>query len=139
MKDVMGGVCPVRAFCGQGGRAFFRCGRPQLFWCKNFGFFEIYGVSVRTNGGRGVDLSHCGHEGRGQFCAYVFYELPLIQKFSTQACFKISPKARQTTMTKTSFKPYVYLLLMDIRSRGGHLPPPLWKIKVNHTKSNDLV
>jgi len=57
------GVCPVRTFCGQGGDssgAEFR-----TFWCKDIGFFEIYGVSARTGG----DFS--------RFCADVPYGRPL--------------------------------------------------------------
>jgi len=39
------------------GEGFFRCGRPHFLAQKNFGFFEIYGVSaLRTDkGGRGVE------------------------------------------------------------------------------------
>jgi len=53
-------VCPVRTFCGQGGKeGFFRCGRPHFFGENNFGFFEIYGVSARISGRGG--LSQCGN------------------------------------------------------------------------------
>jgi len=46
-----------------------------LFDAKNFGFFEIYGVSART---RGEGLSQCGHfsdkeANFSHFCANVFY------------------------------------------------------------------
>jgi len=44
----------------------------HTFWSKNFEFFEIYVVSVRTSEG-GVG---------GQFCAGVFYGRPLITIFS---------------------------------------------------------
>jgi len=49
----------------------------RTFWRKNFGFFEIYGVSARTRGEGG--LSQCGHftDKGGQFCADVFYGRPL--------------------------------------------------------------
>jgi len=57
------------------------------FGAKNFGFFEIFGVSARTMEEEG--LNQCGHfadKGReGQFlrfCADVFYGLPL--KVKTQ-------------------------------------------------------
>jgi len=40
-----------------------------LFGAKNFGFFEIYGVSVQTSG---VNIS--------RICADVFYEWALIVK-----------------------------------------------------------
>jgi len=56
-------------------RGFFRCRRPN-FYCKNFGFFESYGVIART---WGEELSQCGHfsDNRGvkffRFCADVFY------------------------------------------------------------------
>jgi len=45
----------------------------RTFWCKNFGFFEIYGMSARTR-----ELNQCGHfeDKKGvhfsRFCADVF-------------------------------------------------------------------
>jgi len=64
----------------------------RTFWCKNFGFFEIYDM-----------LSQCGHfsDKRGvrvnfsQFCADVFYGRPLINvkislAFSSYSLFKTS-------------------------------------------------
>jgi len=55
----------------------FRCGRPHFLMQKNFGFFEIYGVSART---WGKESSQCGHfsdEGVNfsRFCANVLYGL----------------------------------------------------------------
>jgi len=58
----------------------------RTFWCKNFGSFEIYGVSARTR-----ELSQCGHfsnkVGGGvnfsRFCADIFYGRPLTEQ-STQ-------------------------------------------------------
>jgi len=50
---------------GQGERGFFQIQTSALLSEKNFGFFEIYGVSTRTGG---KDLSQCGHfvdKGRG--------------------------------------------------------------------------
>jgi len=66
----------VRTFFGQKGEMrFFRC-RHWHFGAKNFGFFEIYGVSARTREKR--DLSQYRHftdKEEGQF--FVFYERPL--------------------------------------------------------------
>jgi len=50
------GVCPVRPLCGQGEGGVFQMRTSALFGAKNFGFFEIYGVSARAGG-----LSQCGH------------------------------------------------------------------------------
>jgi len=54
-------------------RGVFQMRTPSLFDAKNFGFFEIYGVSART---RGEGLSQGGHfsdkGGGGQFfCNFV--------------------------------------------------------------------
>jgi len=43
-----------------------------MFWCKNFEFFEVYGVFARTGG-----LSHCGQSVRGQFFT-ILYERPFL-------------------------------------------------------------
>jgi len=42
-----GGISPLRT------RRFFRC-RRRTFWCKNFEFFEIYGVKFRCESVRGL-------------------------------------------------------------------------------------
>jgi len=54
----------VQIFCGQGG--FFKCRHQYFFDAKNFGFFEIYGVSARTRG-EGVEpvQKFFGQVGRG--------------------------------------------------------------------------
>jgi len=54
------------------GEGFFRCESPH-FWCKNIGFFEIYGVS-HGQGGRRVEpvRTLCGQRRSGQF-----FERPL--------------------------------------------------------------
>jgi len=88
IKDVRsqgGGVVQCGHFTDKGS---FICGRPHFLAKKNFGFFEIYGVSVRTRGEGG--LSQCGHfsnKGGGEvnfsrFCADVFYGRPLMNKQS---------------------------------------------------------
>jgi len=65
-----------------------------LFGAKNFGFFEIYGVSART---RKEGLSQCGHfsnNGEGvnfsRFCTDFFNGLPL--KENTTECRKTKKK-----------------------------------------------
>jgi len=55
-----------------------------LFGAKNFGFFEIYAVSVRTRG-----LSQCGQWRGGnfsRFCADVFYGRPFTQTYTVFKC-----------------------------------------------------
>jgi len=54
----------------------------RTFGAKNFGFFEIYGVSARTRGRRVEPVrTFFGQGGKGinfsRFCADVFYGLPL--------------------------------------------------------------
>jgi len=63
-----GGVgCPVRTCCGHvADTQVLKCGRPHfLVKKKNFGFFEIYGVS-HGQGGGGVESvqTFCGQRGR---------------------------------------------------------------------------
>jgi len=57
----------VQTFCGQGGRGFFRCGRPYFFAQKIWTFRNLW-CSVRT---RGRELNQCGHfaDKGGQFFA----------------------------------------------------------------------
>jgi len=43
-------VCSVRMFCEQGGEGCSSDADVGTFWCKNFGFLEIYGVPARTRG-----------------------------------------------------------------------------------------
>jgi len=45
-----GSLCPVRTFFGQGGEGVLQMRTSALFGAKNFGFFEIYGMSKRTRG-----------------------------------------------------------------------------------------
>jgi len=79
IKDVRTqGVCLARKFCGQGEMGVLQLRTSALFDAKNFGFFEIYSVSVRT---RGVDLRIVCGQGEEvnflQFCANVLYGRPL--------------------------------------------------------------
>jgi len=53
-------------FCGQ--ERFFRCGRLHFLVQKNFGFFEIYGVSTRTKRVEPVQ-NFVDKGGRGQLFA----------------------------------------------------------------------
>jgi len=76
------GICPVRTFFGQGGRGFFKCGRPYFLVQKtsHFGAKNILNLwCVRTDRGRG--LSQCRHfavKGRGgQFFAILCRRRPL--------------------------------------------------------------
>jgi len=54
-------MCTVRGHPQSGGfvqcrlERFFRCGRLHFLVQKNFGLFEIYNVSARTGGERGVE------------------------------------------------------------------------------------
>jgi len=53
----------------------------RSFWRKNFGFFEIYGVSARTEGGRGAVRTFCRQEVNfSRFCADIFHGSPLLFK-----------------------------------------------------------
>jgi len=62
-----GGVCPVWTMEEVGSSD----ADVRTFWCKKFGFFEMYGVSARIRG-RGIEPVgiFCGHGGRrSQFFA----------------------------------------------------------------------
>jgi len=59
----------VQRFCGQGRWGCSSDADVRTFWCKKLGIFEIYDVSERTRGGRGVNFL--------RFCAGVFYGRPL--------------------------------------------------------------
>jgi len=67
-------------------RGVFQMRTSALFSGKNFGFFEIYGVSALT-GREGVEpvRTFCGQKGREsiflQFCADVFYGRHLMQNY----------------------------------------------------------
>jgi len=52
----------------QCGKGYSSDADVRTIWCKNFGIFEIYGVSTRTRG-EGVNFS--------RFCADVFYGRPI--------------------------------------------------------------
>jgi len=69
------GGCSEYTFCGQ--RGFFRCERPQLLVLKNFGFFQIYGVSAQTIGVEPM-RTFCGQGGGGKsfaiLCGRFFLE-----------------------------------------------------------------
>jgi len=75
IKDVRshGGLSNADSFQTRGGG--YSDADVRTFWWKNSGFFEIYGMSVRTRG-----VGQCG-QGRGmnfsRFCADVFYRRPL--------------------------------------------------------------
>jgi len=63
-----------------------------LFDAKNFGFFEIYGVSVRTKGVRTYcrQCRHFADKGErevnfSRVCADVFYGQPLVRLLSVSA------------------------------------------------------
>jgi len=45
-------VCPVRTFFGQGGKGFFRCGRPHFLAQKTSDFLKFM-VCPRGKGGGG--------------------------------------------------------------------------------------
>jgi len=58
----------------------------RIFWCKNFGFFEIYGVSERT---RGIELVRTLFEqGGGQFfailCGRPLWAAPKVFQYSAR-------------------------------------------------------
>jgi len=69
----------MRTICRQGGEGFLKIQTSTFFRVENFGFFEIYFVSVRTR------ENQCGHFadkgvvfGFSQFCANVIYGRSLI-------------------------------------------------------------
>jgi len=68
------------------GREFFSDAEVRIFWCKNFGVFEIYGVSARTRGIEPV-RSFCEQGGRGQFlailCGLLSWTTPYLLVFDT--------------------------------------------------------
>jgi len=104
------GLCPVRTFFGQGGGSASDV-VVRTFWCKNLGFFEIYGVSARTRGQ--VDKPVLTFRGQGgvnflRFCVDVCYGRPL-----TSMIFGHLPeKWRQVVFPKT-------ILCVRVRASGN--------------------
>jgi len=72
------------------GRGFLQMRKSAFFGAKNFGFYEICGVSARTRG-RGV-LSQCGKE-EGQFfvilCGRHLWTAPNYEIISNNVVFNV--------------------------------------------------
>jgi len=105
------GVCPVRTFCGQGWRGFFRCGRPHFLVQKtsDFSKFMVYPH------GQGR-LSQCGHFAvkGGQFfanlCGHVLWTAPYI----IRACFVVWKKITPRIMMQVCIGSTVYSSIFSV-------------------------